>query len=41
VPPDVRALHQSGVIDRTEDGRMVLPCDVIRLNFTFAPKPAA
>jgi len=37
----VRALNQSGVIDRTKDGRMVLPYDVIRLDFTFAPRPAA
>ncbi|MBW4092814.1 MAG: helix-turn-helix domain-containing protein [Proteobacteria bacterium] len=41
VHTDVRVLHRSGVIDRTEDGRMVLPYEVIRLDFTFTPKSAA
>jgi len=38
---DVRALHLSGVIDRTEDGRMILPYGVIRFDFTFDTKQAA
>ncbi len=38
---DVRALHLSGVIDRTEDGRMILPYEVIRFDFTFDTRQAA
>jgi predicted transcriptional regulator len=35
VHSDVTLLHHSGVVDRTEDGRMVFPYDVVRLDFTF------
>ena len=38
---DVRALHLSGVIDKTEGGQMVLPYDTIRLNFEFEAQKAA
>ena len=41
VHTDVRALHLSGVIDRTEDGRMILPYAVIRFDFTFDTRQAA
>jgi len=41
VHSDIRALHLSGVIDKTADGRMVLPYDVIRLDFTFDTRMAA
>lgn len=41
VHSDVRALHLSGVIDRTPDGKMALPFDVIRLDFTFDTRQAA
>jgi hypothetical protein len=37
----VTLLHHSGVLDRTEDGRMVLPYDVIRLDFTFDARRVA
>jgi predicted transcriptional regulator len=41
VHSDVTLLHHSGVLDRTEDGRMVLPYDVIRLDFTFDARRVA
>ena len=41
VHSDIRALHLSGVIDKTQDGKMVLPYDVIRLDFTFDTRMAA
>lgn len=41
VHSDVRALHLSGVIDKTPDGKMILPYDVIHLDFTFARQKAA
>ena len=41
VHSDIRALHLSGVIDKTPDGKMVLPYDVIRLDFTFDTRMAA
>jgi len=41
VHSDVRALHLSGVIDKAPDGRMALPYDVIRLDFTFDTSMAA
>lgn len=41
VHSDVRALHLSGVIDKTPQGQMILPYDVIRLDFTFAAQKAA
>jgi predicted transcriptional regulator len=41
VHSDVTLLHQSGVIDRAEDGRMVLPYDVIQLDFTFDARQVA
>lgn len=41
VHSDVRALHLSGVIDKTPDGRMILPYDVIRLDLTLDTHMAA
>ena len=41
VHSDVRALHLSGVIDKTEGGQMVLPYDTIRLDFEFEAQKAA
>jgi predicted transcriptional regulator len=41
VHSDVTLLHQSGVVDRTEDGRMVFPYDVVRLDFTFDARRVA
>ncbi len=41
VHSDVRALHLSGVIDKTPEGKMVLPYDVIRLDFTLDTQKAA
>lgn len=41
VHSDVRALHLSGVIDKTPEGRMILPYDVIRLDFTLDTQQAA
>jgi predicted transcriptional regulator len=41
VHSDVRALHLSGVIDKTPEGKMILPYDVIRLDFTFDTQRAA
>jgi predicted transcriptional regulator len=41
VHSDVRALHLSGVIDKTPDGKMILPYDVIRLDFTLDTKQVA
>lgn len=41
VHSDMRALYLSGVIDKTPDGQMILPHDVIRLDFTLDTKQAA
>jgi predicted transcriptional regulator len=41
VRSDVRALHLSGVIDKTPEGQMILPYDVIRLDFTLDTQKAA
>ncbi|MGA3398320.1 MAG: DNA-binding protein [Acetobacteraceae bacterium] len=41
VHSDVRALHLSGVIDKTPEGKMILPYDVIRLDFTLDTQKAA
>jgi hypothetical protein len=41
VHSDVRALFLSGVIDKTPEGKMVLPYDVIRLDFTLDTQQAA
>lgn len=41
VHSDARALHLAGVIDRAADGRMVLPYDIIRFEFTFDSRRAA
>lgn len=38
---DARALHLAGVIDRDADGRMVLPFDIIRFEFTSDSRRAA
>ena len=38
---DVRALHRSGGIDRTEDDGMILPYQVILACFTFDTRQAA
>jgi predicted transcriptional regulator len=32
---DVRVLLDAGVIDRTEDGRIVFPFDAVRVDFTL------
>ena len=41
VHSDVQMLRRAGVIDRAEDGRVVLPYDTIRFEFTFAARHAA
>ena len=41
VHSDVRALHLSGVIDKTPEGQMILPYEVIRLDFTLDTQKAA
>lgn len=41
VHSDVRLLHHAGVIDKTEEGRMVLPYRIIKFDFTFEARPAA
>jgi len=41
VHSDVQVLLRAGVIDRTEDGRVALPYDTIRFEFTFATRHAA
>lgn len=35
VHSDVRLLHHAGVIDKTEDSRMVLPYKIIKFDFTI------
>ena len=41
VHSDVTLLHHSGVVERTADGRMVFPYDVIHLDFTFDARRVA
>jgi predicted transcriptional regulator len=41
VHSDMRALFLSGVIDKTQEGKMILPYDVIRLDFTLDTQQAA
>jgi predicted transcriptional regulator len=41
VHSDVQLLHRAGVIDKAEDGRMVLPYKTIKFDFTFAAQRAA
>jgi predicted transcriptional regulator len=41
VHSDVRVLHLSGVIDKTPEGQMILPYEVIRLDFTLDTQKAA
>ncbi len=41
VHSDVRLLYLSGVIDKTAEGKMVFPYDVIRLEFTLDTRRAA
>jgi predicted transcriptional regulator len=41
VHSDVQLLHHGGVIDKTEDGRMVLPYKTIKFDFTFETTQAA
>ena len=41
VHSDVTALHLSGVIDKTAEGKMILPYDVIRLDLTLDTQQAA
>jgi len=41
VHSDVRLLYHSGIIDKTPDGRMILPYEVIRLDFTLNMGKAA
>jgi predicted transcriptional regulator len=41
VHSDVTLLHHSGVIDRTADGRMVFPYDIVQLDFTFDARRVA
>jgi predicted transcriptional regulator len=38
---DVQLLYHSGVIDKTADGKMILPFEVIRLDFTLDTRRAA
>jgi predicted transcriptional regulator len=40
VHSDVQLLHHAGVIDKTEDGRMVLPYKTIKFDFTFETRAA-
>ena len=32
---DIRALLEAGVLDRTEDGRVIFPYDAVRVDFTL------
>jgi len=41
VHSDVQLLHHAGVIDKTEDGRMVLPYKTIKFDFTLDAQKAA
>jgi predicted transcriptional regulator len=41
VHSDITQLYRNGVIDKTEDGKMILPYEVIRLDFTFDARKAA
>jgi hypothetical protein len=41
VHSDVRALHLSGVIDKTSEGKMILRYEVIRLDLTLDTQAAA
>lgn len=41
VHSDVQRLLRAGVINRSEDGRVTLPYDTIRFEFTFAARHAA
>ncbi|HUZ95245.1 MAG TPA: hypothetical protein VMU57_10065 [Edaphobacter sp.] len=41
VHSDVQILHHAGVIDKTEDGRMVLPYKTIKFDFTLDAQKAA
>jgi hypothetical protein len=37
----MRLLQHAGVVDKTDDGRVVLPYDTIRFDFTIEPRRAA
>ncbi|MGH7068727.1 MAG: transcriptional regulator [Acetobacteraceae bacterium] len=41
VHSDVRLLHHAGVVDRTDDGRMILPYKTIKFDFTLEARRAA
>lgn len=41
VHSDIQLLYHSGVIDKTPAGKMILPFEVIRLNFTLDTRRAA
>lgn len=41
VHSDVRLLHYAGVVDKTEDGRMILPYKTIKFEFTVEAQKAA
>jgi predicted transcriptional regulator len=41
VHSDMRLLQHAGVVDKTDDGRVVLPYDTIRFDFTIEPRRAA
>ena len=41
VHSDVQVLYHSGIIDRTTSGKMILPFEVIRLDFTLDTRKAA
>jgi predicted transcriptional regulator len=41
VHSDMQLLYHSGIIDRTADGKMILPFEVIRLDFTLDTRQAA
>jgi predicted transcriptional regulator len=41
VHSDIRVLHHAGVIDKTDDGRMILPYKTIKFDFTLNTREAA
>ena len=41
VHSDVHLLHHAGVLDKTEDGRVILPYKAIKFDFTLDARKAA
>lgn len=41
VNSDVQVLYHSGIIDRTTNGKMILPFEMIRIDFTLDTRKAA